>query len=519
MSIIFNINFAYLHFISYLIDSHTFGHIRTLFVDLCPNRNYHQIMDYTKSETIKEILRKGKGLTVEYKSCTSGLNNSVFETVCSFSNRYGGYILLGVNDNGRILGVNHNAVQSIKGNFINVLNNPNKINPSLYLELSELEIDGKTILWVYVPVSSDVIFCDGKVFDRVGESDQDITRSVNRVANLYSRKSSQFSERKIFPYVTEDHLRLDLIPLVKQLASVKRDNHPWTKMSPMELFRSSGLYEDNLETGQKGFNLAAILLFGKDEVIRSCLPAYCTDAIFRNTNQDRYDDRQIVSTNLIEAYDILMDFTRKHTDDRFFLEDGLSIGVRDIIAREVISNLIVHREYSSAFPAKLVIDKNKLYTENWNKALTFGKLDPETFTPYPKNPLIASFFLNINRADILGSGVRNLFKYTKVYSGGEPVLEEGDIFKTTIPLSRPLYTERRNPRERTLAYLEINDGAKTSDIADYLGYKSKTSVLRILSDLMEDGLVVSEGAGKNTGYSVKKGSSRFLRGLSSDSRD
>ncbi|MBP5163348.1 MAG: AAA family ATPase, partial [Spirochaetales bacterium] len=350
----------------------------------------------------------------------------------------------------------------------------------------------------------DVIFCDGKVFDRVGESDQDITRSVNRVANLYNRKSSQFSERKIFPYVTEDHLRLDLIPLVKQLASVKRDNHPWTKMSPMELFRSSGLYEDNLETGQKGFNLAAILLFGRDEVIRSCLPAYCTDAIFRNTNQDRYDDRQIVSTNLIEAYDILMDFTRKHTDDRFFLEDGLSIGVRDIIAREVISNLLVHREYSSAFPAKLVIDKNNLYTENWNKALTFGKLDPETFTPYPKNPLIASFFLNINRADILGSGVRNLFKYTKVYSGGEPVLEEGDIFKTTIPLSRPLYAERRNPRKRTLDYLEINDGAKTSDLVDYLGYKSKTSVLRILSDLIEDGLVVSEGAGKNTGYSVKK---------------
>ncbi|MBP5163545.1 MAG: ATP-binding protein, partial [Spirochaetales bacterium] len=158
-------------------------------------------MDYTKSETIKEILSKGEGLTVDYKSCTSGLNNSVFETVCSFSNRYGGYILLGVNDNGKILGVNHNAVQSIKGNFINVLNNPNKINPSLYLELSELEIDGKTILWVYVPVSSDVIFCDGKVFDRVGESDQDITRSVNRVANLYNRKSSQFSERKIFPYV------------------------------------------------------------------------------------------------------------------------------------------------------------------------------------------------------------------------------------------------------------------------------------------------------------------------------
>lgn len=461
-------------------------------------------MNNEKATIITEMLKKGEGLTVEFKSCTSSLSSSVFETVSSFSNRYGGYILLGVDDDANILGVNRNAIQSMQGNFVNVLNNPNKISPSLYLELSELEIDGKTILWVYVPVSSDVIFCNGRIYDRIGESDQDITGSVNRVANLYNRKSSQFTEREIFPYVKEEHLRLDLIPLVKQLASLKRDNHPWIRMSPMEIFRSSGLYDENLATGQKGFNLAAVLLFGKDDVIRSCLPAYCTDAIFRDRNQDRYDDRMIVETNLIEAYDILMDFTRKHTDDRFFLEDGLSIGVRDKIAREVISNLLVHREFSSAFPAKLIIDKSRLYTENWNKALTFGRLDPTTFTPYPKNPLIASFFMNINRADKLGSGVRNLFKYTKVYSGGEPILEEGDVFRTTIPLSRPLYSERRNPRQETLDYLENNGEAKTSELVDLLGYKSKTSVLRILSDLMEEGLVVSEGSGKNTGYRVLK---------------
>jgi ATP-dependent DNA helicase RecG len=42
--------------------------------------------------------------------------------------------------------------------------------------------------------------------------------------------------------------------------------------------------------------------------------------------------------------------------------------------------------------------------------------------------------LNIGRADKLGSGVRNLYKYTKIYSGEEPELIEGDIFKTIVPL-------------------------------------------------------------------------------------
>ena len=38
----------------------------------------------------------------------------------------------------------------------------------------------------------------------------------------------------------------------------------------------------------------------------------------------------------------------------------------------------------------------------------------------PKNSIIASLFRNIGYADQLGSGVRNLYKYSKYYSGKEP---------------------------------------------------------------------------------------------------
>ena len=36
--------------------------------------------------------------------------------------------------------------------------------------------------------------------------------------------------------------------------------------------------------------------------------------------------------------------------------------------------------------------------------------------------------------DTLGSGMRNLMKYTRLYSHSDPILSEGDIFKITIPL-------------------------------------------------------------------------------------
>lgn len=392
-------------------------------------------------EKLKELLDSGEGFTIEYKECVNGLNDSVFETVCSFSNRYGGHILLGVTEEehdgrktGRVIGVNPNSVQNIKKNFITVLNNPNKINPSLYLNLEEIQYEGMIVLWVYIPASSQVEFCGKEIYDRNGDADQVITKSIDLVFNLYSRKSGTYRERKLFPYVTEEHLCMDLLPVVRQMALNRDKNHPWKSMNDMELFRSSGLYEEDFVTGQKGFNLAAVLLFGKAEVIQSCAPGYRTDAIYRNQNMDRYDDRLIVESNLIKAYDLLMEFVAKHTDDRFFLIDNVNTSVRNIISREVISNILVHREFGSAFPAKLIIEKDRIYSENWNRSLRPGKIEPQTFTPYPKNPILAKFFMNIGRADTLGSGVRNLYKYTKIYSGGEPELKEGDVFQITIPL-------------------------------------------------------------------------------------
>lgn len=66
-----------------------------------------------------------------------------------------------------------------------------------------------------------------------------------------------------------------------------------------------------------------------------------------------------------------------------------------------------------------------------------GNIMRDEFTPYPKNPLIQQFFANIGRTDTIGSGVRNLYKYTPMYSdGGKPELIEDDVFRINIPLDR-----------------------------------------------------------------------------------
>jgi len=92
-------------------------------------------------------------------------------------------------------------------------------------------------------------------------------------------------------------------------------------MTDMEVLKSAGLYQGDLETGKVGYTLAAVLLFGRDEIIRSCTVNYVTDAIYRRENIDRYDDRLMVTTNLIDACEQLIEFISKHTLDKFFLID------------------------------------------------------------------------------------------------------------------------------------------------------------------------------------------------------
>lgn len=260
-------------------------------------------------EFMQNLLDSGEGFTIEYKKNENKLSSDVFETISSFSNRYGGHILLGVvevekdgHKVGEVRGVDKNAVYDMKRNFINTLNNPNMFKPTLYLELEEFDYDGMTVLWAYIPPMSQLCYCNKRVYDRNDDADQDVTDKNDRVAEIISRKSSEYREQQMLPYAKDSHLKMELMDTVRKLAKARDPKHPWQTMDDMEIMRSAGLYVENIMTGESGFNLAAVLLFGKPEVIKSCVPGYKTDAIYRVENVDRYDDRDIVEDNLIEAY-------------------------------------------------------------------------------------------------------------------------------------------------------------------------------------------------------------------------
>jgi ATP-dependent DNA helicase RecG len=192
----------------------------------------------------------------------------------------------------------------------------------------------------------------------------------------------------------------------------------------------------------------------------------------------------------------------------------------------LVSNILVHREFSGGFGAQIIVEKDRIRTENWNRSVKPGRLDPNNYQPYPKNPILARFFLQIGYADILGSGVKNLYKYSKIFSGGEPVLIDGDFFKTIVPLGLTVslsvtdnvtengtdnvtenvtdkVTERITEKEsEVLVLISQNKSVTQEEMAKKLGVSRKTISVRLKS-LKDKELIRRVGSAKKGRWEIK----------------
>lgn len=230
-------------------------------------------------KTLESILKIGETVAIAFKCCGKGIESDTYESVCSFLNRFGGDLFLGILDDGTVYGVPPKDAENMVKNFIAVISNPLLFTPTIYLSPEILEYKGRFVIHVHVPPSAEVHSYKKVIYDRVNDSDVKVTATAH-IASMYIRKQNIFTERKIYPYATIHDLRIDLLPKIRQMAvNYAGGSHPWEHMSDEELLRSAGLYGTDMATGESGYNLAAIMLLGKDEVIQNVCPAYETDAL------------------------------------------------------------------------------------------------------------------------------------------------------------------------------------------------------------------------------------------------
>ena len=123
------------------------------------------------SKEIKQLIQNGEKIDVEFKESKNALTKDVFDTVCSFNNRNGGHILLGVNDKREIVGVSKEKVDKVIKEFTTAINNPQNIK---------------------VPEGYQVCRHNGRIWDKSYEGDINITDHSELVYKLYARKQGSY---------------------------------------------------------------------------------------------------------------------------------------------------------------------------------------------------------------------------------------------------------------------------------------------------------------------------------------
>ena len=226
---------------------------------------------------IVELIEKGEGLSIEFKRCGLLPEKDTFETIYSFANRQGGHILLGVNDDGSIEGVASAARADVERNIVSVTNSPNLFSAALGLGFSHEEVDGRHVIDVWVPMRPSVYRCKGVAYDRMADLDVRL-EGDEQVSALYIRKQNICTERRIYGHATEGDLDLTILDRVRSMVRASRP-----------------------------------------------------DVTVCRSNVDRYDDRLVVSTSLVDLYRLLCEFCRKWPPDSFALEGDARISVRDAV--------------------------------------------------------------------------------------------------------------------------------------------------------------------------------------------
>ena len=469
-------------------------------------------------ENLKKILAAGEGIGIEFKESKDSLPENVFESVCAFLNRVGGDLLLGVKNSGKVIGIDSEKIDKIKTDLVNLSNNPNKLDPPFMIFPEEFTVGGKKIIYVRVPQSSQVHKSGRFIFDRNEDGDFKVTSSA-AISRLYQRKSAWFTENKIYPFLRFSDFNEPVFRKVRNLIQSHRPDHPWLTITNEEMLRSAGLFRRDFETGKEGYTLAAALLFAKDDVLQQIVPAYKTDLLLRVKDRDHYDDRREVRTNLVDAYDEIMRFIRTYLPDKFYMEGDIRVDLREKIFREVVANILIHREYTNAFPARLIIQPEAVKTENANNPVGHGPIDPDNFNPHPKNPAIVKFFQQLGRAEELGSGIRNIRKYLPFYSKDSKFeLIEQDNFTTVLTIpeiyteSRAISTEKTSVKgsEKSSAEVRQKYGRSTEEIRKKYGRNAERILIEMITDQKITTVQLSEKLGISTS-AVEKNISKLRK--------
>jgi len=465
------------------------------------------------------------------------IGKSVLETVIAFANEPGlggGHILLGVSSEVDEKGDTHYWAEGIT--------DPDKIqrdlatqcastlNASIRPEMSVEQIDGKTVIVVYVaevdvaqkPVYLKATGLPKGAFRRIGSTDQRCTDE-----DLWVLRGA--SQPQVGPdmAVIPDARMEDFDPQaiaeyrrLRAMANPRAEELGYDNPDMLEALSAARRVDGALKP-----TLAGIVLFGKPLALRRLFPALRIDYI-RVAGTQWIDDpeRRFQALDIRKPLMLSLPVAEASIVDElpkgFRLPEGeLQSRQEPILPRKVIrealANAVMHRSYQEHSPIQIIRYSNRIEILNPGYSL---KDMASIGTPGSRlrNPAVAAVLHELNWAETKGSGIRTMRRLAG--EAGLPLPEfasdrQKNEFKVTLFLHHLLTEEDyawlkalagetlSADEAKALIYARETGAVDNTACRDFSGLDTlqASSLLRRLRDR---GLLEKQGSGSRTYYTL-----------------
>lgn len=436
---------------------------------------------------------KAETINLEFKR---EFTKNILKTVSAYANYHDGEVIIGIDDDLNIVGVN-DAV-SLRLKLENSIND--SITPRPYYEITEKVFNDKTliILKVYHGENTPYLY-DNKAYKRMDTS----TIVVDRYdyENLILNGRNQGYDEM---FTQEDNLKFDY--LSKKLRDFLGLN--LNMLSP-DILKTLGLIRNDKYTN------AAALVSDNNPLSNSGISLIRFEG---NTIANIRDRIYLNNLSILEMFDKSVDFYYKHINTAEIIQDAYRKTLEQVpfvAYREAVANAIVHRDYSIKAENRIEIYDDRIEIVSPG-GLPIGITEEEYLDgriSISRNKIISDIFFRLGIIERLATGIRRIREYYRDYDVKPIFSITANSIKVILPFTNNNnssservneYTNEYNVKitdsERLLInYIRINKHITRIEAEKLLDIR-KTYTVKILNQLIQKGILRRVGIGRNTMY-------------------
>ena len=501
------------------------------------------------NEYLDSLLIKNECDDLEFKSAAGGFPGSFWDTYSAFANSEGGTIVLGVQEKKgkfHIDNLTEEQVEKYRKDFWNNVNNRQTVSVNLMQKEDVVlgNYKGYAFMLFFVPRASREQRPVYRTTDPYKGTfkrnyEGDYKCSEKEVQRMFAdADDSRPADSRILHGYTLDDIDQEALKRYRQLFSLSSPDHPWLALDEIELLHKLGGYRKDRQTGEEGFTMAGLLMFGKSESITEveCAPYFFPDYQEHLTEDEdvRWTYRLCADgtweANLFNFYQRILPRLQAPLPKPFKLEGNIrkEETPAHVAVREALTNLCVHADYS--INASLLV-KQELHRFIFSNPGTLLVSRDQYYTggeSVCRNKSLQKMFSMIGVAEKAGSGTDKIMKGWREANWRSPNIEEQqepDKVVLTMPMVSFLSDEAKakltekfgitansfDHNVLSILALASDEGYVTNIRLRYSLNLHKSEISDLLKLMTQNGLLVSEGYGRGMRYVLPAGNLNVFR--------